>query len=359
MRLEGGGNPQSGEGTMQAAKAAAGSAADALKSRTDTAKEAQALVNSGDAHVAKLLAKKTALDAVNMDANLWGYQIPNCAKIYAEASALATQAAASEATPKEVEKAELTRLASDYAIRGKVMQNASDVLNPGSGFAATRKPTISAVESDAIKILVARGKYKWVVEKTQCGLTAFMRSEEGSARLADFRAFGGPHTAELAPVIVGGSVIPVESKGGSDVVIQGTLKKKSVRQIMAGWKPRFFVLRAHVLEYYDQEGSPTPKSRVPVPKMLEVKLGGAGDEPGAPKFSPRSTVGTGMMNKLLSSASGSPRGGKELKNGFAIFLLESGEDKPRWMELQALTQEEAEIWVQKLEHIRAKEKGMD
>mmetsp|Transcript_47165 Transcript_47165/g.145194 ORF Transcript_47165/g.145194 Transcript_47165/m.145194 type:complete len:207 (-) Transcript_47165:283-903(-) len=146
--------------------------------RIETAHGGKKMLDAGGQPVENLLlAKKTANDAVILDRSVVA-KLTDAAQIYEEAAqrmkACLTESAADSAATNEVSS--FDRLAKDYEARAAALKVALETLN-----SVPQAPEISAVEQDAISILVAKGKYKWAVGKTSEGFNTLRRKSADAA----------------------------------------------------------------------------------------------------------------------------------------------------------------------------------
>uniref|UniRef100_A0A7S0F9Z6 Uncharacterized protein n=1 Tax=Pyrodinium bahamense TaxID=73915 RepID=A0A7S0F9Z6_9DINO len=165
--------------TAQVAAAAA-SAASTAQERIETAQGGKKMLDEGGPEMeARLLAKKTANDAVTLDRSVVA-KLADAAQIYEEA-AQKMKASADAATAGEVpnEVPAFAKLAKDYEARAAALKVALETLG-----SVPEALEISAVEQDAISILVAKGKYQWVASKTQEGFNTLRRSTTSAATSA-------------------------------------------------------------------------------------------------------------------------------------------------------------------------------
>merc|ERR1719433_297131 len=132
--------------TAATAQVAATGAAMAAKAqeRIETAQGGKKMLDEGGPEVeARLLAKKTATDAVTLDRSVVS-KLSDAVQIYKEAA-------------EKMKASDDGKLASDYDKRAKDLQAVLDKLAE-----VPEAPPVSPIEQDAISILVAKGKYKWV-----------------------------------------------------------------------------------------------------------------------------------------------------------------------------------------------------
>lgn len=146
--------------------------------RIDTAKEGKRMLDEGGPEVeGKLLAKKTGSDAVALDCSIVA-KLADASRIYSDASEQLKASASSAAA--EGEGPGLAKLSEDYSNRAKSIAAALEILQQG----LPEVPTVSAPEKDAIGILVAKGKYRFAVEKTSEGYNTLKRQATGSVGAA-------------------------------------------------------------------------------------------------------------------------------------------------------------------------------
>jgi len=136
------------------------------QARVETAQAGKKLLDEGGPDMeAKLLAKKTAADAVNLDKSIVAKLADN-AQIYADAAQKMKAAGGDDNSA----------LAQAYEARAQALNSALELLTP-----VPNAPEITTMENDAIQILLAKGKYKWVAAKTQEGFNTLKRQATTTA----------------------------------------------------------------------------------------------------------------------------------------------------------------------------------
>mmetsp|Transcript_102128 Transcript_102128/g.202752 ORF Transcript_102128/g.202752 Transcript_102128/m.202752 type:complete len:184 (+) Transcript_102128:83-634(+) len=113
---------------------------------------------------AKLLAKKTANDAVNLDKGIVA-KLSDDAQVYADAAQ----------KMKVAGDDDNSALAQAYEARAQALISALELLTP-----VPSAPEITTMENDAIQILLAKGKYRWVASKTQEGFNTLKVTTKSS-----------------------------------------------------------------------------------------------------------------------------------------------------------------------------------
>mmetsp|Transcript_74730 Transcript_74730/g.173076 ORF Transcript_74730/g.173076 Transcript_74730/m.173076 type:complete len:197 (+) Transcript_74730:90-680(+) len=149
--------------------AAASTVASAAQERLETAQGGKKLLDSGGPEVeARLVAKKTARDAVTLDRTIVA-KLATAAQSYEEAAKhlkVATEGPASQAGDAPT----FNQLSKDYEARAKALRVALEALKT-----VPQAPEVSPVEQDAITILMAKGQYRKMASQTAEGLSTLQQ----------------------------------------------------------------------------------------------------------------------------------------------------------------------------------------